>query len=70
MFAVFTRRKSEAYPSKFIPSHEIEETESTDTRGVFQIPGKRGDFRFLVRVGGGFQAFTKISHAATYYAED
>lgn len=70
MFPMFTRRKSESFPSQFIARSDAEGLESTDHAGVFQRPGKRGDFRFLVRVVGGYQAFTKISHARIYYAED
>lgn len=67
------RRKSEAFPCVFIPSHSFDGDLSCD-QGIltFDDPADntQPEYPYLVKVGGGFRAFTKKSHAKTYYSED
>jgi hypothetical protein len=67
------RYKSEDYPHVFIPSHSFEGDLSSEN-GVFTFDNLKEnpqpDFPYLVRVGGGYQAFTTKRHALTFYKED
>lgn len=68
-----TRRKSEEFPAVFIPAHNFDGDLSREG-GVLTFDNPEDNpnpgYPYLVQVGGGYWAFTKESHAKTYYNED
>lgn len=70
---IFHRRKSEEYPSIFVPAHSFEgDIYSENGICQFDNPSENPNpaFPFLVRVGGGYRAFQKKTHAKVFYKED
>jgi predicted extracellular nuclease len=72
---MITRYKSEEFPNVFIQSYEIDmDADLSTENGITTFDNNAKDnphpnYRYLVRVGGGYRAFTKKSHATTYNNE-